>query len=161
MQRLTLYITVLLLLGGASLSSQQLENFYLENQDKEEVSLEEVAGDKITIIDFWATWCKPCTKAMPKLNDIYNTYKDQGVNMVGISCDGPRSIGKVDMLANSMDIDYTILKDINCEVMKSMDYQAFPTLIIIDENQEVVWLHEGFVSGDEIKIEEAIQQFLK
>lgn len=161
MQRLTLYITVLLLLGGASLSSQQLENFYLENQDKEEVSLEEVAGDKITIIDFWATWCKPCTKAMPKLNDIYNTYKDQGVNMVGISCDGPRSIGKVDMLANSMDIDYTILKDINCEVMKSMDYQAFPTLIIIDENQEVVWFHEGFVSGDEIKIEEAIQQFLK
>lgn len=161
MQRLTLYITVFLLLGGASLSSQQLENFYLENQDKEEVSLEEVAGDKITIIDFWATWCKPCTKAMPKLNDIYNTYKDQGVNMVGISCDGPRSIGKVDMLANSMDIDYTILKDINCEVMKSMDYQAFPTLIIIDENQEVVWFHEGFVSGDEIKIEEAIQQFLK
>lgn len=154
------FILALLCLS-IGVQAQQIDNFYLEDIESEQVSLDEVAGEKLTLIDFWATWCKPCTKAMPKLNKIYNTYKDQGVNMIGISCDGPRSIGKVGMVSNSLDIEYTILKDIDCEVMKSLDLQAFPTLIIIDENNEVVWTHEGFVSGDEKKIEEAIEGFLK
>lgn len=158
--KLFIVLTASLLFSCSSIYGQKVENFYLENQDNEEVGLDEIAGESLTIIDFWATWCKPCTKAMPKLNDIYNTYKDEGLNMIGISCDGPRSIGKVGMVSKSMNIDYTILKDIDCEVMKSMQFQAFPTLVILDSDMEVVWVHEGFVSGDEEKIEEAIVKLL-
>jgi peroxiredoxin len=139
-----------------SINAQVIDDFYLESTESELVSLDEIKGSKLTIIDFWATWCKPCTKAMPKLNDIYTKYKDQGLSIVGISCDGPRSISKVASVANSLEIDYTILKDIDCEVMNTYQYQAFPTLLLLDENNEVVWLHEGYVSGDEKTIEQEV-----
>lgn len=146
---------------GSTLFGQEISDFSLENTDNELVSYEELAGEKLTIIDFWATWCKPCTKAMPKLNELYNSYKDKGVNMIGISCDGPRSIGKVGVVAESLDIDYSILTDIDCEVMTTYQFQSFPTLIIINQENEIVYVHEGFVSGDEVKIEEEILSLLE
>lgn len=141
--------------------AQLIDDFSLESTDNELLSLEEIKGDKLTIIDFWATWCKPCTKAMPKLNDIYGKYKDEGLSIIGISCDGPRSVAKVSSVANALQIDYPILKDIDCEVMNSYQYQAFPTLLLLDENNEVVWLHEGYVSGDEKTIEREVQNRLE
>ena len=141
--------------------AQVIDDFALENLDNELISLEEVQGDQLTVIDFWATWCKPCTKAMPKLNSIYNKYKDSGVSMIGISCDGPRSISKVPAVVNNLNVDYHILKDIDCEVMNTYQYQAFPTLIILDADNEVVYVHEGFGTGDEADIEAEIESLLK
>lgn len=142
-------------------SAQVIEDFSLDDINNELVSLNEIKGESVTIIDFWATWCKPCTKAMPKLNDIYNEYKDKGLSMIGISCDGPRSIAKVPAVVNNLNIDYHILKDINCEVMNSYQYQAFPTLIMLDADNNVVYVHEGFSAGDEVEIKEAIEAQLK
>jgi len=141
--------------------AQEFTSFSLENSDNELLSLEELKGENLTIIDFWATWCKPCTKAMPKLNDLYNQYKDSGLNVIGISCDGPRSIGKVDLVARSLQIDYEILKDIDCEVMGENNFQAFPTLVILNKDNEIVHVHEGFVSGDEKEIEKKIITLLQ
>ena len=142
------------------LSAQVIDDFYLENISNEQVSLDEIKGDKITIIDFWATWCKPCTKAMPKLNKLYHEYKEAGVSVIGISCDGPRSISKVGAVANSLKIDYPILKDIDCEIMNSYQYQVFPTLLILNAENEVVYVHEGFGSGDELEIKKMIEKHL-
>jgi len=141
--------------------AQEFTDFSLESTDNELLSLEELKGENLTIIDFWATWCKPCTKAMPKINDIYNEYKDRGLNVIGISCDGPRSIGKVDVVARSLNIDYQILKDIDCEVMGDNNFQAFPTLVILNQDNEIVHVHEGFTSGDEKEIEEMIISLLQ
>lgn len=141
--------------------SQEVTDFSLENTDNELVSLEELQGEKLTIIDFWATWCKPCTKAMPKINKIYHDYKDEGLEVIGISCDGPRSIGKVNLVAQSLNIDYAILKDIDCEVMTENNFQAFPTLIILNSENDIVYVHEGFASGDEKLIEEEIISLLQ
>lgn len=157
----SLIITFLSIALSIVANTQTVNDFSLENTDNDLVSLEELQGEKLTIIDFWATWCKPCTKAMPKLNDIYNDYKEQGVSVIGISCDGPRTIGKVDVVAQSMSIDYDILKDIDCEVMGENNFQAFPTLIILDENHKIVYVHEGFTSGDEKVIEEEIISLLQ
>lgn len=154
-------LLILILSLCQNASTQHVTDFSLENTDNELVSLEELKGDKLTVIDFWATWCKPCTKAMPKLNQLYTDYKDQGMNMIGISCDGPRSISKVNMVSQSMRIEYPILKDIDCEVMNAYQFEAFPTLIILDAQQNIVYVHEGFVSGDELKIEEEIVALLK
>lgn len=156
------YCYTLLFLSLALLASaQEVENFFLEDTDNEEVTLEELQGETLTIIDFWATWCKPCKKAMPELNTLYEKYKDQGVNVIGISCDGPRSIGQVNMVAQSLGVDYPILKDIDCEVMSALQLQAFPTLLILNEKREIVWMHEGFVSGDEQLIEEELSSRLE
>ena len=155
------FITIILVLLVAQASAQRVSDFSLENIENELVSLSDLQGSKMTIIDFWATWCKPCTKAMPKLNAIYLKYKDKGVNILGISCDGPRSISKVAPVAKALQIDYPILQDIDCEVMNSNHFQAFPTLIVLDNEYNITWVHEGYITGDEVKIEKAITDRLK
>lgn len=140
---------------------QQVKNFRLNDLDNTSRSFTELKGEKITIIDFWATWCKPCTKAIPELNKIYDSYKDKGVQIIGINCDGPRSINKVAPLASALQIKYQVLTDIDSEVMKDLNINAFPTLIIVNSQGKIVWLHEGFNSGDEKIIIEEIDKNLR
>lgn len=142
-------------------SAQQLEAFSLENLEGDWQTLDDLQGEQVTIVDFWATWCKPCTKAMPKLDAIYTKLQDQGLSVIGISCDGPRSIGKVSPVVASMNITYPILKDIDCEVMNAHDYQAFPTLVLLDKDGNITWVHEGYQAGDEKKIEEKVMTLLR
>ena len=46
---------------------------------------------KVVVIDFWATWCRPCLEAMPEMKRLYAKYKDKGMEIVGISLDTKRS----------------------------------------------------------------------
>ena len=73
-------------------NAQIVPNFLLKDIESQTQSFESLKGEKLTLIDFWATWCKPCVKAIPKLNEIYKEYKEKGVNIIGVNCDGPRSI---------------------------------------------------------------------
>lgn len=143
------------------LSAQQLEYFSLEDLDGEWQTLDDLKGENGTIVDFWATWCKPCVKAMPKLNQLYQEMADEGVKVIGISCDGPRSTGKIKPVIRSMNIEYPILKDIDCEVMNAHDFQTFPTLVLLDADGEISWVHEGFKSGDEKEIKSKVLELLK
>ena len=46
---------------------------------------------KVIVIDFWATWCPPCLKAIPHLKELHDKYHDKGLEIVGISMDSRRS----------------------------------------------------------------------
>ena len=48
--------------------AQRMPEFAIKDIDNNVKSFEELKGDKITLFDFWATWCKPCQKAIPELN---------------------------------------------------------------------------------------------
>ncbi|AVR46929.1 peroxiredoxin [Christiangramia fulva] len=58
------------------------------NPEGKEISLSENMG-KVTIVDFWAAWCKPCRAESPNLVKVYNKYKDQGLNIISVSLDRP------------------------------------------------------------------------
>lgn len=61
-------------------------DFSAPNVDGKMVSLKESLG-KVTIIDFWASWCAPCRQENPNVVALYNKYKDQGLAIVGVSLD--------------------------------------------------------------------------
>jgi thiol-disulfide isomerase/thioredoxin len=42
---------------------------------------------KVLLVDFWATWCHPCTAALPKIESLYEKYHRDGLEIVGVSCD--------------------------------------------------------------------------
>lgn len=64
--------------------------FSAPNPEGEEVSLEDAMG-KITLIDFWASWCKPCRIENPNVVKLYNEYHDDGFNIIGVSLDKSKS----------------------------------------------------------------------
>lgn len=63
-------------------------NFTAPNPSGEEISLNDVLG-KVTLIDFWASWCKPCRVENPNIVRVYEKYHDKGFNIIGVSLDRP------------------------------------------------------------------------
>lgn len=62
---------------------------------------------RVVLLNFWATWCKPCVKEFPELVKLYNSYKDKGFSIVFISADVPEEIkSKVIPFLNAQGVDF-------------------------------------------------------
>src|SRR6185437_15827317 len=61
------------------------------------VSVSSLRG-KIVVVDFWATWCRPCVAEIPRMKELYARYHDKGVEFIGVSLDSPRDEGGFDQL---------------------------------------------------------------
>lgn len=149
-----------LLLSWFMVSGAQLPDISLNNIRNEFVNLPELQGEKLTVIDFWATWCKPCLIAIPELNKLYEEYSDHGVNFIGINIDSPRNQSKVRPFASARGISYDVLLDPDQEAMQVMNVVVVPTLLIYNASGEKVFSHEGFKPGDRTAISDAIEQNL-
>jgi len=80
------YINTVLLTRGATEIGGKAPNFVGTTPDGKKLSLNQAMG-KVTIIDFWASWCRPCRMENPYVVEIYNKYHDQGLNIIGVSLD--------------------------------------------------------------------------
>lgn len=80
-------INTTLLTVGATKIGGKAPNFISTTIDGKKLSLTQAMG-KVTIIDFWASWCRPCRNENPYMVQIYNKYHDQGLNIIGVSLDG-------------------------------------------------------------------------
>jgi cytochrome c biogenesis protein CcmG/thiol:disulfide interchange protein DsbE len=158
-------IKVLTLFGLVGLSSLvypqgKVYDFSLKDTENQTVRLSEISGKSLTVIDFWATWCQPCIRSIPRLVDLSEVYKDQGVAFIGISVDSPRNLSKVKPFARSMGIRYPVLLDSSGELMGELNVTAVPTLLLIDRDNRILYVHEGFSAGDEVAIREEIDKQL-
>lgn len=155
--------TILLFVIGIMVipAKAQLPDVEVKDINQNWSSLSDYSGEELTIIDFWATWCKPCVTAIPKLNTIYTKVANQGVNFIGVNVDGPRNQAKVKPFANSLNIKYPILLDPDQNLVDEFNVTVFPTLIVLNEKGKEVFIHEGFNPGDEKIIEEELSKLLK
>lgn len=150
-----------LLVCIAFLSKAQLPDIEVRDLNKNWISLHEMKGEELTIIDFWATWCKPCVSAIPKLNEIYQEYSDRGVTLVSVNVDGPRNQAKVKPFVKAMGVKYPIVLDPNQELVDELNVSAYPTLLVFNSKGKEVFVHEGFNPGDEKIIKEELEKLLE
>lgn len=155
-----LFLAILILSAGI-VENPTVTNFRLKNLENRTVSYNSLKGEKLTVIDFWATWCKPCVKSIPKLVEISEEFEDDGVQFIGISIDGPRNLAKVKPFARSLGVSYPILLDVNSEVMAKLSVRAVPTLLIVNQDDEIVYFHEGYKPGEEDEIRNEIVKLLE
>jgi peroxiredoxin len=154
------FLWIFLLLSLSAFSQGRVYDFSLEDVDRNIVYFSDVQGETLTVIDFWATWCQPCIRSLPKLVEMSRDLGMRGVGFVGISVDSPRNLSKVKPFARSMGITYPVLVDPNGELMGELNILAVPTLLLVDQALNIVYTHEGFHAGDETEIREAIDDFL-
>ena len=150
----------MLLLFFSSAESADVQDFKLRDINNKRVAWTEIKGEKLTIIDFWATWCKPCIKSIPELVRIHEDFSSEGVAVVGINVDNPGNSAKVKPFSNNMGIPYPVLLDSNSEVMVSLNVNLLPTLLLVDVNDNIIYRHQGYRKGDEVKIREEIRKIL-
>ncbi|NQV14758.1 TlpA family protein disulfide reductase [bacterium] len=116
---------------------------------------------KLTLINFWATYCVPCRKEMKHLNRINATYAEQDVQVVGVAIDDSRTVGRVKSMVKSQKLNYTILLDTEQKLYKNFNTSAMPFSILVDPKGQILWEHTGYIPGDETKMEAEIKKALK
>ena len=125
----------------ASEVGSKAPEFTAPNPEGQEVSLKESLG-KVTVVDFWAAWCKPCRIENPNLVRTYNKYKDQGLNIISVSLDRP---GQKDRWIKAIEEDnleqwshVSNLKFWNDPIAKKYKVTAIPATFVLDENGVIV-----------------------
>lgn len=83
----------------------------LTTLDGQNFDLAKLKG-KVVLVNYWATWCAPCRKEMPKLDAFYRRYHSQGLEMIGISVDEARNLAKVRKVMASLAYPGATLKSI-------------------------------------------------
>ena len=105
------------------------------------------------IISFWATWCKPCTKELNNIAEVYEDWQDQtNVKLVAVSIDDRRSQSKVAPYVNSSGWEYEIYIDPNSDLKRAMGVSTVPHTFLLDKNKQIIWQHRGYVEGDEYEL---------
>ncbi len=127
-------------------------NFTLLNLAGEKVSLENFRG-KAVLLDFWATWCTPCVKIMPKLNDIHTKWNNSGLTVVGISTDAEKK--KVKPFVEKHKITYPILLDADENpAWEAYKVKVIPMMFLVDPKGQIVkqWVGETDIKEVEYAI---------
>ncbi len=136
-------------------------DFTLKDINNKPQKLSELLKKGPVLVDFWATWCKPCLEALPSIEKIHQTYSKKGLQVLAISIDDAKNRAKVRPLIKSAGYSFTVLYDENMEVRKSFGGTSVPLTILIDQDGSIIYNHLGYVRGDEKKLEEVIFNFFK
>ena len=154
------FLFALVLTAGPVLSEDKASDFNLRTPEGKRLHLKKLLKEGPVLLDFWATWCKPCVKAMPKLQEVHDLYKEHGLTVVGINEDGPRGQSKVKPFLRARKITFPIGLDLDSSVAKRNRVTAYPTTLLVDQDGNIVFRQAGFVSGQEGPMIEAIESLL-
>jgi peroxiredoxin len=124
---------------------------------KGKISMSGLSG-KVVLVDFWATWCEPCKKSFPHLQDLNTKYKASGLVIVGVSEDDDK--GGIPEFGNSFGADFPLVWDTNKGVGAKWEPGSMPATFIIDRKGLVRFLHRGYHDGEEVEIEKEVKSLL-
>lgn len=161
MKRFTLFI-LLFVFGIAGINAvfaqtkKQAKNFSLPMADGTKIELKKLKG-KVVIVNFWATWCGPCVREIPDLMELYNQYKDKGLEIVGISID-QKGWAVVQPFVKKNGMEYPVVLATPQFAGEYGDINVIPTTYIVDKNGNVV---ERFIGArDKFSFEAKIKPLL-
>ena len=126
---------------------KQIPTFTLKNLDGKPVEIG-VINNKVTVINFWATWCPPCREEMPELNKFAAENSDKVIFVAVNIQEDKRKVG--DFMQNNK---YTmpVLLDEDGAVAKTFRVSAIPTTVIVDKDGIIKYRKSGTVTRSELE----------
>jgi peroxiredoxin len=113
---------------------------------------------KVAIVDFWATWCEPCKKSFPKLEDLNVKYQSSGLQIVGVSEDDDAD--GIAMFAKGLGTKFPLVWDQEKSIAAKWQPKSMPCTFIVDRSGIVRFVHFGYHDGEEASIEREIKSLL-
>ncbi|MFN7019179.1 MAG: TlpA family protein disulfide reductase [Fimbriimonadales bacterium] len=159
-----LALAALTAIGAHALLQQQglpvgadAPNFRLETLDGKVVELSQLRG-KPVFIDFWATWCGPCRRALPHTQKLAEKYgKDAHILAINLKED-PETVRE---FLQKHNYTFTVPMDINGEVATAYRVRGIPHFVLLDAQGKVQFVQIGYGPGIERKLEVELQKAIR
>jgi peroxiredoxin len=135
-------------------------DFELEVFGGGKIKLSEALEKGPVLVDFWATWCGPCRRAMPSYQQLYAKYGRQGFQVLAVSQDTPTSQAKIGEFFARSKLEFPALLDGHSKVANRYGVASLPTSFLVAQDGRIVERHTGFVDGDAARLEARIQALL-
>ena len=163
MRRLFFLGVLLAIVGSAS---AQLPKVLLKDISGKAISTDTLSNDgKPFIIDFFATWCKPCNRELDAIAEVYEEWQEEtGVKIIIVSNDRAQDINKVKPLVDNHGWEYEmVLLDPNNEFSRGLGNNsgAMPYTVIVDGKGKIVYRHTGYNDGAESELIEKVRELVK
>lgn len=141
----------------SDLIGAQIDTLTITDYIQNEPSNKDFSG-KLKVLEFWATWCKPCLKAVPHLNDLQTKFKDQNVVFLSVTYQKPEETKK---MLEKVKFKTIVVSDQTRELHRNLKievngYMPIPRTVLIDSENRIVW----YGSPNELT-EEVIKMYLK
>ncbi len=124
---------------------------------KSAVDLQELKG-KVVYMDFWASWCPPCVKSFPFLNQLEHEMKEQGVHVIGVNLD--EQVKDAEDFLVKHPAHFSIVADPSKACAKVLEVMAMPTSYIIDKKGNIRHVHQGFRPGETEELRALLTQLV-
>lgn len=116
----------------------KLEHLTLETLDGKMIHTDSLFNNHMTIINFWATWCKPCIAEMPMLDSVFNSLDHSRWQMIVVSDEAPESINA---FRNKREFSLPFMRSVS--PLSELGVVSLPKTVIVDENRKVLYTKTG------------------
>lgn len=125
--------------------------------DNAQVSLDQHKG-KLIYLDFWASWCSPCLKSFPFMNELQEQYRDDGLVVIAVNLDKDNQ-DALDFLKGTP-VSFFVGQDTLGKLATDYDVKIMPSTYLIGRDGQIKEVHHGFKSSDKDRIKQLITSHL-
>lgn len=143
--------------AGATGVGEQAPRFSLPTAHGDTIALPDLRG-RIVYVDFWASWCAPCRRSFPWMNELQQRYGDRGLTIVAINVDRRRA--DADQFLQGNAARFAVVYDDRGATPLLYSVKGMPSSYLIDARGIVVDVEQGFRDDRKGAIEEQIRSLL-
>jgi len=136
--------------------SHKAPNFTLPGQTKT-IELSKYKG-KVVYLDFWASWCEPCKRSFPWMNELQTLYGEDGFEIIAVNLDTSRK--DADEFLKQMPAKFDVAFDKSGKTAEAYNLKAMPSSYLIDRNGRLVHKSLGYRLEEKKIVEKKIQKLV-
>ncbi|MFT7681372.1 MAG: thiol-disulfide isomerase/thioredoxin [Moritella dasanensis] len=138
-------------------SAKLAPDFSLPGVNNSQINLADYRG-KVVLVDFWASWCTPCIRSFPWMDEMVEKYGEQGFEIIAINMDQEAILAKKFLTRYPNKL--TIAFDPQGVVAEQYEIMGLPNSFILNKQGEIVYKHVGFRLSELDKYEAEILSLL-
>lgn len=151
------FATLILLLISILLNAEDIKkapSFRLESVTGECVELDSLTQNGPVLINFWASWCKPCKDELPDIYKIKKEYEPKGLQVITITVDKPAAVRKAVSFLKTKGLELELLKDSDMKVFKTYGgSNTVPFSFLVNSSGEIVFSKRSHTDYSELSKE--------
>lgn len=160
MNRVVLVFLLLGVFAGVMPALAGYENIVLTDLEGNEVKVDSLLAEGPVVLNFWATWCRPCRIEMPHIEKIAADLASRKVHFAAISLDARNRKAQLEKFIVKNEIKLPVYIDANGTVAKRFKVAAIPTTVVLDSEAEIGFRTKGYRPGDEVLLKKKIEALL-